>query len=54
VMLHDPDAVLQGEGETKLARWFTLAKPEDLRDPRFAIFARMAADLAELGRRSGR
>jgi hypothetical protein len=51
VMLHDPDGGLQGEGEAKLARWFTLATPEDLRDPRLAAFARAAADAATLTRR---
>jgi hypothetical protein len=50
VMLHDPDGLLQGEGETKRARWFTLTEPKDLRDPRLAEFARMAADLPTLGR----
>jgi len=51
VQLHDPDGMLQGEGEAKLARWFTLATPEDLRDPRLAAFARAAADAATFTRR---
>ena len=50
VMLLDRDGVLDGEGVTKRARWFTLEKPEDLRDPKLAEFARAAADLATLGR----
>jgi hypothetical protein len=49
--LHDPDRVLEGEGITKNARWFTLAQPEDLRDPRLTEFTRMAADLAGLHHR---
>ena len=51
VMLLDRDGVLQGEGEAKRARWFTLEREEDLRDPRLAAFARAAADLATIGRR---
>jgi hypothetical protein len=51
VRLHDPAGVLQGEGETKSARWLTLTVPADLLDPRLAEFARMAADLSTLGRR---
>ncbi|MHB8960661.1 MAG: DUF1801 domain-containing protein [Candidatus Limnocylindrales bacterium] len=51
VRLHDPEGVLQGEGETKSARWFTLTTPEDLRNPRLGAFARAAADLAELAHR---
>jgi hypothetical protein len=48
VRLHDPDRVLEGQGITKAARWFTLARPEDLRDPRLTEFTRMAADLVGL------
>jgi hypothetical protein len=51
--LHDPDGALEGEGVTKLARWFTLERVEDLLDPRLASFAQLAADLATLGRTSG-
>ena len=51
VMLLDRDGTLQGEGETKRARWFTLTSPEDLRDPRLAAFTRAAADLAAIRRR---
>ena len=51
VMLHDPDGALQGEGETKRARWFTLVTLEDLRDQRLAAFARAAADAGALKRR---
>ena len=51
--LHDPDNALEGEGVTKLARWFTLERADDLRDPRLAAFTRLAADLASLGRTSG-
>jgi len=50
VMLIDRDGVLQGEGEAKRARWLTLERPEDLRDPHLAALARAAADLASLGR----
>ncbi len=49
VRLLDPGGALQGEGEAKSARWFTLTAARDLRDPRLAHFARMAADLALLG-----
>jgi hypothetical protein len=51
VMLIDRDDLLQGEGETKRARWFTLERPDDVRDPTLAEFARAAADLALMGRR---
>jgi len=51
VMLLDRDGALQGDGEARRARWFTLAEPADLDDPRLAGFTRMAADLAALGRR---
>lgn len=50
VQLLDPDRVLQGEGETKRARWFTLTVPADVEDPRLAEFAQMAADLAAMRR----
>lgn len=50
VMLLDRNGLLEGDGVTKRARWFTLEKPEDLRDPKLAEFARAAADLATLGR----
>lgn len=50
VRLHDPDGTLQGEGETKRARWFTLERPEDVTNPKLASFARMAADLAAFDR----
>jgi hypothetical protein len=49
--LHDPEGVLDGEGQTKSARWFTLSSPTDLLDAPLAEFARMAADLASLGHR---
>lgn len=51
VLLHDPDRVLGGEGETKSARWFTLTSSEELPDPRLGAFARAAADLTTLTRR---
>jgi hypothetical protein len=51
VMLLDRDGVLAGEGEAKRARWLTLAREGDLRNPKLAEFARAAADLASLGRR---
>lgn len=50
VRLHDPAGALEGEGITKAARWFTLTDPAHLRNPELARFARMAADLASLGR----
>lgn len=52
VMLLDRDGLLEGDGVTKRARWFTLAQPEDLRDPKLAEFTRAAADLTTLGRRA--
>ncbi len=51
VMLLDRGGALEGEGETKRARWLTLSEPRDLQDPRLAGFARAAADLAAIGRR---
>jgi hypothetical protein len=51
VRLLDPEHLLDGEGITKAARWFTLTEPEHLADPRLAQFARAAADFATLGRR---
>jgi hypothetical protein len=48
VQLFDPDGILQGEGEAKRARWFTLTTPDDLRNPHVAAFTRAAADAAEL------
>ena len=53
VQLHDPGGALEGDRVTKLARWFTLERAEELRDPRLAAFTRLAADLASLGRTSG-
>ena len=49
-MLLDRDGLLEGDGVTKRARWFTLEKAEDLQDAKLAEFARAAADLATLGR----
>jgi len=51
VMLLDRDGALQGEGEAKRARWFTVGTADDLRDPHLAEYARAAADLAAVGRR---
>ncbi len=51
VMLLDRDGALQGEAETRRARWFTLTEPGHLDDPRLAEFTRAAADLAAIGRR---
>ena len=48
VLLDDPSGILEGEGITKAARWFTLREPDDLLDEQLTRFARAAADLAEL------
>ena len=48
VLLDDPSGVLEGQGITKAARWFTLGEPDDLLDEQLARFARAAADLAGL------
>ena len=48
VLLDDPEGVLEGEGITKAARWFTLREPHDLADERLPAFVRSAVALAGL------
>jgi hypothetical protein len=53
VLLRDPDGLLQGAGVTKLARWVTARRAEDIDVERFEALVREAAALAQVPRSAG-
>jgi hypothetical protein len=53
VLLRDPDGLLHGAGVTKLARWVTARRVEDIDVERFEALVREAAALAQVPRSAG-
>ena len=53
VLVRDPDRLLQGAGVTKLARWVTARRPEDIDVERFSALVLEAAALARIPRSAG-
>lgn len=50
VHLNDPEAILEGKGITKLARWVTVQKLDDIDAGRFESLVREAAAAARIPR----
>ncbi len=53
VLLRDPDRILEGAGVTKLARWVTAQRAEDIDAARFMALVREAAAIARIPRAVG-
>ncbi|MFI5259044.1 MAG: DUF1801 domain-containing protein [Candidatus Limnocylindrales bacterium] len=53
VLLRDPDGILEGAGVTKLARWVTARRPEDIDTARFSALVLEAAAIARIPRAAG-
>ena len=50
MLIHDPDALLSGEGETRQARWLTVARLDEIDRRAFEELVREAAAIAALSR----
>jgi hypothetical protein len=50
VLMRDPEGLLAGRGETKLARWVTVRRPEDIDAARFEALVHEAAAIALIPR----
>jgi hypothetical protein len=53
VLLRDPHGVLEGAGITKLARWVTATRPEDIDVELFSSLVREAVAIAHVPRSAG-